>query len=147
MGLLDLFSNSENDAQSQAQMAMAAALLQAGGPSRTPISMGQALGGAMQSYQQTLQSAKDRQLQQDVLRSRAAFDNARLPSAMPQQIKQSTAGFSLPLNLDSWRRALQDDPTKSYLGGRKYFPDMPPLISDALEVNTSDNYSPSLCRR
>lgn len=151
MGLLDLFSGSDNDAQSQAQMAMAAALLQAGGPSRTPISLGQALGGAMQSYQQTLQSAKDRQLQQDALRSRMAFENARLPSAMrdalPQQIKQLTAGFSLSPNLDPWRRALEDDPTKPYLGGRGYFPDIKPLMQDDFEVNSSDNNFLSLCCR
>jgi len=151
MGLLDLFSGSDNDAQSQAQMAMAAALLQAGGPSRTPISMGQALGGAMQSYQQTLQSAKDRQLQQDTLRRRMAFDNGRWPSAireaLPQQIKQLTGGFSLPQNLDPWRRALQGDPTKPYLGGRGYFPDIQPSMQDTFEVNASDNNYPSLCQR
>jgi hypothetical protein len=47
--------------QQQSMLQAAAALLQAGGPSRTPISLGQALGGALQAgsagYQQAQQGA------------------------------------------------------------------------------------------
>jgi hypothetical protein len=61
MGLLDLFSGGGDDPQSQAQMAAAMALLQAGGPSLRPTSFGQALGGAMQASTAAAQAYKDRQ--------------------------------------------------------------------------------------
>ncbi|MCH8622630.1 hypothetical protein [Undibacterium sp. TS12] len=125
MGLLNIFSD-QDDPQSQAQMAAAMALLQAGGPSRTPVSLGQALGGAMQSYQNTLQAAKDRQLQQSVLRNRLAFDNGRMPGAVtrdyPFQLgNQQVALLSAQNNTDPSRRALQADPEKPSFDGRKYF--------------------------
>ena len=52
-------------AQSERQAALqaAAALLQAGGPSRAPISLGQALGGALQAGQQGYQAAQQQGLQ------------------------------------------------------------------------------------
>lgn len=52
-------------AQSERQAALqaAAALLQAGGPSRTPVSLGQALGGALQAGQQGYQAAQQQGLQ------------------------------------------------------------------------------------
>ena len=52
-------------AQSQRQAALqaAAALLQAGGPSRAPVSLGQALGGALQAGQQGYQAAQQQGLQ------------------------------------------------------------------------------------
>ncbi len=52
-------------AQSERQAALqaAAALLQAGGPSRAPVSLGQALGGALQAGQQGYQAAQQQGLQ------------------------------------------------------------------------------------
>lgn len=153
MGLLDLFSaGNADDPQSQAQMAAAMALLQAGGPSRTPVSLAQALGGATQSYQQTLQNAKDRQLQQDGLRSRMAFENGRMSSSamrdsLPRLASQVKTGLPLQNNFDAWQRALQDDSTKPYPGSRAYFPDFRPSIGDSLEIGTSDNSNPSFCFR
>jgi hypothetical protein len=51
----------QSNIQNQAMLQAAAALLQAGGPSRTPISLGQAIGGALQAgtagYQQAQQGA------------------------------------------------------------------------------------------
>ena len=41
-----------NDIQQQGMLQAAAALLQAGGPSARPVSIGQALGGALQAGQQ-----------------------------------------------------------------------------------------------
>ncbi len=61
MGLLNLFSGGD-DADSQANMAAAMALLQAGGPSLRPTSFGQALGGAMAAGQGAAQNFKDRQM-------------------------------------------------------------------------------------
>lgn len=61
MGLFDQFTNLNPD-QTQGLLAAAAALLQAGGPSRTPTSFGQALGGGLQAFQQgTQNAAKQRQ--------------------------------------------------------------------------------------
>lgn len=61
-GLEDYLSAGQQEAISnQAMLQAAAALLSAGGPSRTPISLGQALGGALQAgsagYQQAQQGA------------------------------------------------------------------------------------------
>ena len=52
-------------AQSERQAALqaAAALLQAGGQSRAPVSLGQALGGALQAGQQGYQAAQQQGLQ------------------------------------------------------------------------------------
>jgi len=63
MGLLDVFLN-PNDEQRRGLLGASAALLQAGGPSRVPISTGQALGSALQAYEQGVQSYQDRQQQQ-----------------------------------------------------------------------------------
>ena len=61
-GLEDYLSAGQQDAiRNQAMLQAAAALLQAGGPSRQPISLGQALGGALQAgaagYSQAQQGA------------------------------------------------------------------------------------------
>ncbi len=61
-GLEDYLSaDQQSGIRNQAMLQAAAALLQAGGPSRTPISLGQALGGALQAgaggYQQAQQGA------------------------------------------------------------------------------------------
>ena len=61
-GLEDYLSAGQQESiRNQAMLQAAAALLQAGGPSRTPISLGQALGGALQAgsagYQQAQQGA------------------------------------------------------------------------------------------
>lgn len=65
MGFFDSLSNMSPE-QNQGLLAAAAALLQAGGPSRTPTSFGQALGGGLQAYQQGLQGAQDRAYQQQL---------------------------------------------------------------------------------
>lgn len=64
-GIFDAFSNMTPE-QNQGLLAAAAALLQAGGPSRTPTSFGQALGGGLQAFQQGLQGAQDRAYQQQL---------------------------------------------------------------------------------
>jgi len=61
MGLLDIFSGGGDDPESQAQMAAAMAAFSMGGPSRTPISLGQVLSGAMQAGSAASQAYKDRQ--------------------------------------------------------------------------------------
>lgn len=67
MGVLDTYNTWQQDTDmespnNQRMMAIAAALLSAGGPSLKPISMGQAIGNAMQFGQQAYQGAEDRAL-------------------------------------------------------------------------------------
>ena len=58
-GLEDYLSAGQQESiRNQAMLQAAAALLQAGGPSRTPISLGQALGGALQAGAQGYQQAQ-----------------------------------------------------------------------------------------
>lgn len=61
MGILD-FLNPQDPMKQQSLLAAAAAMLQASGPSRTPTSFGQALGGGIGAYQQS--QDQQRQLQQ-----------------------------------------------------------------------------------
>jgi len=64
-GLLD-FLNPQDPAKQQGLLAAAAALLEAGGPSRFPVSTGQGLAAALGAYQKDFQSAQDRQQQQSL---------------------------------------------------------------------------------
>lgn len=64
-GLLDALTNLTPD-QNQGLLALAASLLQAGGPSTRPTSLGQALGGGLQAFQQGQQAAQDRAYQQQL---------------------------------------------------------------------------------
>jgi hypothetical protein len=63
MGLFDQFANL-NPEQTQGLLAAAAQLLQAGGPSRTPVGFGQALGAGLQGYQQGSDAYRTRQMQE-----------------------------------------------------------------------------------
>lgn len=62
MGLLDQLGNL-NPEQTQGLLAAASQLLQAGGPSRTPIGFGQALGAGIQGFQGGYDQAQQRKLQ------------------------------------------------------------------------------------
>ena len=81
-GLEDYLSAGQQDAiRNQAMLQAAAALLQAGGPSRTPISLGQALGGALQAgaagYSQAQQGAVQNLLTRQKL-AEGALEQARM---------------------------------------------------------------------
>ena len=63
-GLEDYLSAGQQEAiRNQSMLQAAAALLSAGGPSRTPISLGQALGGALQAGAQGYQTAQQGAIQ------------------------------------------------------------------------------------
>lgn len=64
MGLLDQFSNLNED-QTQGLLAAAAQMLQQSGPSRTPTSFGQVLGGGMSAYQDSTIAARKRKLEEE----------------------------------------------------------------------------------
>ncbi len=68
MGMQDFLSPEQQRAiQQQSMMAMAAKLLQAGGPSTTRTSLGQALGGAFEAGQGAMQSGQTNAVQQMLL--------------------------------------------------------------------------------
>jgi hypothetical protein len=67
--------------QQQGMLQAASALLSAGGPSRTPISLGQALGGALQAGQQGYQQAQTGAIQNLLTRQKlneGALEQARM---------------------------------------------------------------------
>ena len=81
-GLEDYLSaDQQSGIRNQAMLQAAAALLQAGGPSRTPISLGQALGGALQAgsagYSQAQQGAVQNLLTRQKLQE-GALEQARM---------------------------------------------------------------------
>ena len=90
-------------AQSERQAALqaAAALLQAGGPSRAPVSLGQALGGALQAGQQGYQAAQQQGLQRLMLNTQLNEQQRKLLEQ--QQLSQRMAGL---------RQRLQGLPTE-----------------------------------
>lgn len=90
-------------AQSERQAALqaAAALLQAGGPSRAPVSLGQALGGALQAWQQGYQAAQQQGLQRLMLNTQLNEQQRKLLEQ--QQLSQRMAGL---------RQRLQGLPTE-----------------------------------
>jgi len=68
MAIFEQFSQLGNLSPDQTQglLSAAAALLQAGGPSRTPTSFGQALGSGLQAFQSGQQAAQDRAYEQQL---------------------------------------------------------------------------------
>ena len=83
-GLEDYLSAGQQEAiKNQAMLQAASALLQAGGPSRTPISFGQALGGALQAGQQGYAQAQQGAIQTLLAKQKLA------EGAMEQSIMQN----------------------------------------------------------
>lgn len=72
MGLLDAFTNMSPE-QNQGLLAAAAQMLQQSGPSRTPTSFGQALGGGLEAYQGAMTAAKRRKQEEEQARQMAEF--------------------------------------------------------------------------
>ncbi len=68
MGLLDLFGSDIDDPKTQNMFGIAAGLMNAGGPSRTPVSFGRALASGLQSGQNAASNATNKQMQEERLR-------------------------------------------------------------------------------
>lgn len=83
-GLLDLF----NSPNTQGLLGLAQGLLQAGAPSRTPVSLGQALGQGFQGAQGAYESSQDHALKKLLLQ-------AQLVSAMKPEYKSVKSGEKL----------------------------------------------------
>lgn len=81
----DLLTPQQRQAiQTQSLLSAASALLQAGGPSRTPISLGQALGGALEAGQIGAQRAQQSALAQ--MMTRQKLEEARRKQELQRQI-------------------------------------------------------------
>lgn len=90
MALFDSLMNLTPD-QNQGLLAAAAALLQAGGPSRTPTSFGQALGGGLQAFQQGLTDAEQRRLQREQQAQNARLLGLKIQDAESDVANQAAA--------------------------------------------------------
>jgi hypothetical protein len=91
-GLEDYLSaDQQSGIRNQALLQAAAALLQAGGPSRTPISLGQALGGALQAGSQGYQQAQQGAVQSLLMRQKLqeADRAAQMRKLYPQIFKET----------------------------------------------------------
>lgn len=148
MGLLDTFNNWQQDTDmespnNQRTQAWIAALLQAGGPSLKPTSLGQALGGAMQYGQQAYQGAQDRLTQADLRKQQkavqdlqmkglgldikgkqTAFDQAEKTKQLNIQFAQKRLGLPMPgqnyQNIDdAGINPLTSDQSKMLDGGQR----------------------------
>lgn len=127
-GLEDyLTPEQQSNIQNQAMLQAASALLQAGGPSRTPISFGQALGGALQAGQAGYQQAQQGAIQnlltgQKLLEAKRAMDLQRLTAqtllggeAAPEGAKPEDIKFSQYMKLaDIYAAAGKGEEAKRY---------------------------------
>ncbi|MES2040484.1 MAG: hypothetical protein V4495_21910 [Pseudomonadota bacterium] len=68
MGLLDLFGSDIDDPKTQNMFGIASGLMSAGGPSRTPVSFGQALASGLQAGQNAASNATNKKMQEERLR-------------------------------------------------------------------------------
>ena len=80
--------------QNQAMLQAAAALLQAGGPSARPVSLGQALGGALQAGQQGYSQAQQGAVQ--TLMARQKLDEAKRLGLYRQALASANLGGGVP---------------------------------------------------
>lgn len=100
MGMQGLLTPEQQRAiQQQSMMAMAARLLQAGGPSTTPTSLGQALGGAFEAGQGAMQQGQMNAVQQMLLGQK--IQEARDTQARNKRIDELFGGGPAvePINL------------------------------------------------
>jgi len=117
--------------QQQSMLQAAAALLSAGGPSRQPISLGQALGGALQAgsagYQQAQQGAIQNLLTRQKLQETDRA--AQMRKLYPQVFKETVGeGGQMQLTIDPNKlqalTALSSDPLATLASVSKLVPDL-----------------------
>jgi hypothetical protein len=100
MGMQDFLSPEQQRAiQQQSMMAMAAKLLQAGGPSTTPTSLGQAIGGAFEAGQGAMQSGQTNAVQQMLLRQK--LEEGKMTAKQRENFEKLLADASSPISAPS----------------------------------------------
>jgi hypothetical protein len=131
-GLEDYLSaDQQSGIRNQALLQAAAALLSAGGPSERPISIGQALGGALQAgsagYSQAQQGAVQSLLTRQKLQE--ADRSAQMRKLYPQVFKETVGeGGQIQLTIDPNKlqalTALSSDPLATLASVSKLVPDL-----------------------
>jgi hypothetical protein len=112
--------------QQQSMLQAASALLQAGGPSRQPISIGQALGGALQAGQQGYQQAQTGAIQ-NILTSQKLQESeraAQMRRLYPQVFKETEGGITIDPNKLQALTALSSNPLETLAAVSKLVPDL-----------------------
>ena len=126
-GLEDYLSAGQQESiRNQAMLQAASALLSAGGPSDRPISIGQALGGALQAgsagYQQAQQGAIQNLLtQQKLQETDRAVQMRRL---YPQIFKETEGGITIDPSKLQALTALSSNPLETLAAVSKLVPDL-----------------------
>ena len=127
MGLLDTYFSNQQDPTNQGLLNAAAAMFEAGGASRLPISIGQALGRGMLAGSQGYDAAQQNQ----IARQEQAMKFQQAKDAMAQQdwLKENSPKFMIPAqaaqpsNLTDYYGAITPQanaPQGSLLGARDF---------------------------
>jgi hypothetical protein len=126
-GLEDYLSAGQQESiRNQAMLQAASALLSAGGPSDRPISIGQALGGALQAgsagYQQAQQGAIQNLLTQQKLQETDRA--AQMRRLYPQIFKETEGGITIDPSKLQALTALSSNPLETLAAVSKLVPDL-----------------------
>src|ERR1043165_3846630 len=89
-GLLSMLGNLDED-QQQGLLAAAAQMLQASGPSRTPTSFGQIIGGGLGAFQAGTQAARARKQEEEQAAQIAQLRGLQIQDAQSDLKKQDIA--------------------------------------------------------
>ena len=90
MGIFDSLTNLSPE-QNQGLLAAAAQILQQSGPSRTPTSFGQILGGGLGAYQQSIDAQKKRKMEDDQAAQIAQLTGLKIRDAQSDFANQEQA--------------------------------------------------------
>jgi len=90
MGIFDSLTNLSPE-QNQGLLAAAAQILQQSGPSRTPTSFGQILGGGLGAYQQSIDAQKKRKMEEDQAAQIAQLTGLKIADAKSDLANQTAA--------------------------------------------------------
>lgn len=136
MGFWDNLANLSPD-QAQGLLAFAAPMLQAGGPSLRPVSIGQALGAGLTSYATAMDAARQRKMEEEQARQLAEMRALNIDDLRGQLADKATARQQA-LDAQSWTRnyiANQNSPTAR--AQRVLGSNLAPTVSNAAALNAA----------
>lgn len=116
----------QTNIQNQAMLQAASALLAAGGPRREPISVGQALGGALQAGQAGYQQAQQGAIQNLLVgqKLQEAQRAKQMRELYPQIFKETEGGITIDPNKLQALTALSSNPLETLAAVSKLVPDL-----------------------
>jgi len=116
----------QSNIQNQAMLQAASALLAAGGPRREPISVGQALGGALQAGQAGYQQAQQGAIQNLLVgqKLQEAQRSKQMRELYPQIFKETEGGITIDPNKLQALTALSSNPLETLAAVSKLVPDL-----------------------